>query len=191
MKLFDILKQQGLFSNDIRTRIKNKQITINGEIATFDVDLNIKMLSDDAKIILEKLSNFDDNFKIEIDQNKSQLFSTLLKITFGDDSILIEEVFSKLNVNLPELITFKIGEMKNILNDFLSQEINIATIRESGEFICDLGKLNSIFITQMKIFGFENLFESNIKNELSNILNDHFLIKISKKDSFILNKKNG
>lgn len=32
MKLFDILKQQGLFANDIRMRINNGQISINGEI---------------------------------------------------------------------------------------------------------------------------------------------------------------
>ena len=43
-------------------------------------------------------------------------------------------------------------------------------------------------MTQLKIFGFENLFDSNIDNELTKILNEFILIKISKKDSFILKK---
>jgi hypothetical protein len=44
IKISEILKQQGLFSQDIKTRIKNKQITINGEIVSdenFEIDCNV------------------------------------------------------------------------------------------------------------------------------------------------------
>lgn len=189
MKLFDILKQQGLFSNDIKTRIKNNQISINGETINADLDLDIKTISDDVKIVIEKLSKFDDNFKVEINNDKPEIFPVLLKRAFKDDSILIEDVFNMLNVSSSELITLTVGEMRDILNDFLSQNINIALIIESGRFVADTIKLNTIFIQQLKIFGFENLFDSNIKNDLTDILNKHILIKISKKDSFILKRK--
>jgi hypothetical protein len=43
MKLFDILKQQGLFANDIIMRINNGQISINGEIIKENVEMNVKM----------------------------------------------------------------------------------------------------------------------------------------------------
>jgi hypothetical protein len=111
MKLFEILKQQGLFSNDIRTRIKNNQISINGEIINADLDLDIE-LKDDVAITLE-----------------------------------------------------------------------------SGSFIACAISLNPIFAHQMKIFGLENLFDSNIKNDLTDILSHFIFVKISKRDSFILKRK--
>jgi len=40
MKLSEILKQQGLFSQDIRVRIKSKQIQINGESISEDIEID-------------------------------------------------------------------------------------------------------------------------------------------------------
>lgn len=185
MKLFDILKQQGLFSNDIRTRIKNNQITINGDVATSDIDLDITTASDIAKELLNDLNNIDNSIIPIIFNNKG------FEI-FNISSDLVEKIrniFNKLNINLSELLKINIGEVKEILNDFISQQINIAVIKESGDFICELGVKNPIFLIQLKMFGFENLFNSNIKNDLTDILNQHILIKISKKDSFILKKE--
>lgn len=115
MKLFDILKQSGLFANDIKVRIKNNQITLNGEIVKSDLDLDIELVENDK------------------------------------------------------------GE-------------KIANIIETGSFIVSLIKKNKIFGTQMKIFGFENLFDSEIKNELTDILREFIFIKTSKKENFILKK---
>lgn len=187
MKIFDILKQQGLFSNDIRTRIKNRQITINGEVVTSDIDLDIITISDVTRKTLIDLNDIDNSIvPIVFDKFGGEVFN------ISSDIIeKIKNIFNKLNINLSELLRINIGEVKEILNDFLSQEINIAVTKESGEFICELGKNNVIFITQMKMFGFENLFDSNINNDLTDILNQHFLIKISKKDSIIVKKKNG
>ena len=42
MKLFDILKQCGVFSSDIKNRIKNKQIIINGEPVDSNIELEIE-----------------------------------------------------------------------------------------------------------------------------------------------------
>lgn len=110
MKLFDILKQQGLFSNDIKTRVKNNQISLNGEIIKTDIELDIETKNEQAIIF------------------------------------------------------------------------------ESGSFIASLIKENTMFGIQMKIFGFENLFDSNIKNDLTNILNQFIFIKMSKKENFLLRK---
>ena len=113
MKLFDILKQRGLFSSDIKVRIKNKQITLNGEVIIFDLDMNIELENDKAKVF------------------------------------------------------------------------------EVGDFIFNLIKSNNNFSNQLMIFGFEDLFESNIKSELTNILNQFVIIKTSKKETFLLKKNNG
>lgn len=184
MKLFDILKQQGLFSNDIKNRIKNNQISINGEIVKADLDLNIRTVADDARVLLEKLANVDNSIIIV----KFDKFGGKINNIPKDLIEEIENIFRKLNINTSELLKIDIGEIKEILNDFLSQELNIAVIKESGDFICELGKINPIFMTQLKLFGFENLFDSNIKNELTDILNKFILIKLSKKDSIILKK---
>lgn len=114
IKIFEVLKQNGLFSNDIRTRLKNKQLEINGEKLTSNIELDVEVDDDD-------------------------------------------------NVD----------------------------IIETGGFICNLIKNNNTFLLQMKIFGFENLFDSNINSELTKIFDDFFLIKISKKDSFLIRKNNG
>jgi hypothetical protein len=111
MKLFDILRQQELFVNDIKQRIKNNQITINNEIIRSDIDLNIETEDDIAKII------------------------------------------------------------------------------DPGDFIMELLK-SELFRTQLKVFGFENLFGSNIDNELTRKINEFIFVRISKKEMFLL-KKNG
>jgi len=116
MKLIEILKKYGLFSNDIRQRLKNGQISING--------------------------------------------------------IQIKE-----NINL----------------DILVDNNNNIRIIESGNFISKLllsGKKYLLpFKEQLNIFGFENLFETNIDNTLTQFLDQYLFIKISKKESFLLEKK--
>lgn len=121
MKLFDILKQCGVFSSDIKNRIKNKQIIINGE----PVDSNIEL-------------------EIETD-------------------IIVD-------INLGEIVKAKIFE--------------------TGGFICNilLKENGYIFSEQMKTFGFDNLFNSNINNNLTKHLNKFIFIRISKKESIILKK---
>lgn len=111
MKLFDILKQQGLFANDIRMRINNGQININGNVVKDNIEMDIE---------LDEFSN--------------------------------------------------------------------AKIIEAGDFICKLISTQQIFTIQLKIFGLENLFESNINNELTKHLNRFILVKTSKKEFFLLER---
>ena len=110
MKLFDILKKRGLFSSDIKVRIKNKQITLNGDIVNFDIELDIELENDNVKVF------------------------------------------------------------------------------EVGDFIFNLIKTNKEFSEKLMFFEFEKLFDSNIKNDLTNILNQFFIIKTSKKEIFLLKK---
>jgi len=104
MKISEVLKSMGLFSNDIRQRFKNGQIKINGEI-TNDIELDIK------------------------------------------------------------------GEILN-----------------AGEFLFKLILENKIFGKQLRIFDFEILPDSNLDNELKNILSKFFIIRFSKKDIILVEK---
>ncbi len=113
MKLFEILKQSGLFSNDIKLRIKNNQITINSEVIKDNIELDVEL--DDKELVV--ITDADDF-----------LFWTLMK------------------------------------------------------------NKNSNVSTQFKIFGFENLFGSNIKNDLTDILNEFIFVRTSKKETFLLKK---
>lgn len=123
MKLFDILKQFGLFSNDLRTRINNGQISINGEVIKENIELDVEMIDEsNAKII--EVGDFIS--KLIISKQKPYTES---KLTYGE-----------------------------------------------------------IFAIQLKVFGLENLFDSNINNDLTKILNDYILVKISKKEIFMLKK---
>ena len=111
MKLFDILKQSGVFSNDIKIRIKNNQITINSEVIKDNIELDVEL--DDKELVV---------------------------ITDADDFLFW-------------------ALMKN---------------KES--------------IDKFKIFGFENLFGSNVKNDLTDILNEFIFVRTSKKETFLLKK---
>ena len=111
MKLFDILKQSGLFSNDIKLRIKNNQVSINSEVIKDNIELDIELDDNGLAVIVDA-----DDF----------LFWTLIKD-------------------------------KDSLNKF-------------------------------KIFGFENLFGSNIKNDLTDTFNEFIFVRTSKKETFLLKK---
>lgn len=102
LKLSDIIKIEGVFANDIRTRFKNNQISINNEVVK-------------------------DNLTI-----------------------------------------------------------NLTKITEAGVWIANNISKNPIWIQRCKLFGFENLFDSNIENDLTNFLKSFKLLKISKIEMFIL-----
>jgi len=46
MKITEILKYVGLFSEDINQKFKNNQIILNGEIVNEDIDLNVSEIID-------------------------------------------------------------------------------------------------------------------------------------------------
>lgn len=131
MKLFDILKQSGVFSNDIKLRIKNNQITINSEVIKDNIELDIELDEDGSAKIIDA-----DDF----------LFWLLIK---DRKSLEVEE--------------------QNF--DWFIKPASMAT--------------------KFKVFGFENLFGSNIKNDLTDILNDFIFVRTSKKETFLLKKANG
>jgi len=43
MKLSEILKQKGMFSQDIKIRLKNKQMSLDGEVLTEDIEMDVKV----------------------------------------------------------------------------------------------------------------------------------------------------
>ena len=62
-------------------------------------------------------------------------------------------------------------------------------ILDAGDFIFNLIQVDEIFKQQLMIFGLEDIKLSNIKNDLTRILDNFFIIRISKKDIFIIKKK--
>ena len=59
-----------------------------------------------------------------------------------------------------------------------------------GNFIFDLIQIDDVFKHQLMIFGLEDIKQTNIKNDLTGILDNFVIIRISKKDVFVLKKKN-
>lgn len=102
MKIIEILKQKGLFANDIRIRFKNNQIKLNGE-PTQDVDLDVELIEkivDD--IVIKEPTIIDAGDFIFSLLKKNPMFVLQLKM-------FDFETLSESNVNC---------ELKNILNNF-------------------------------------------------------------------------
>lgn len=59
MKLSELLKANGMFSQDIKIRIKNKQMALDGEPITEDIDLNVDSSNtiDAGDFIFENIAN--------------------------------------------------------------------------------------------------------------------------------------
>jgi len=51
MKLSEILKEQGLFSRDIKIRINNKKMMLNGEPIEGDIDIEFEKIFDAGEFI--------------------------------------------------------------------------------------------------------------------------------------------
>jgi hypothetical protein len=105
MKISDLLKQQGIFSAEIKTRFKNKQIQLNGEVVT-DIDV-------------------------------------------GDVDVL-----------------------------------------DAGDFVFDMiRKHGQTMFTFFQMVGLENAFDTNMKNNITQILSSFSFLKTSKRECFILSKR--
>lgn len=114
MKVSDILKEKGMFSKDIRIRLKNGQLRLNNEIIKEDVEVTSMELSDD---------------------------------------ITIDDI-----------------------------------VQDAGDFLFFNVVKDPIWLLRCKIFGFENLFNLEIENELTDFLNMFNLLRISKKELIIIKK---
>jgi len=66
-----------------------------------------------------------------------------------------------------------------------NKELENKGLLQAGDFLCGLLK-NEVWKFRLIIFGLENLFNSNIDNDLTNHLKKFSILKISKKQIFIL-----
>ena len=76
------------------------------------------------------------------------------------------------------------------LNDETIKEdidLDINDVEDVGEFLFKLVS-NKNYVEQLKFFGLENIINSNINNDLTNFLNNFFILRFSKKDLLILKK---
>lgn len=62
-------------------------------------------------------------------------------------------------------------------------------VHEIGEFIFNLIKDNNLFGLQLRFFDFETIINSNLDNELKNVFSKFFIIRFSKKDIILVEKK--
>ena len=118
MKISDILKARGMFSKDIRIRLKNGQLQLNGEVIKEDIEVTELEINDDP-----------------------------------GNEITIDDI-----------------------------------VQDAGDFLFIMIASNPTWVTRCHVFGFENLFNSNIDNELTHILGGFNLLRISKRDLLVIEK---
>ena len=66
-------------------------------------------------------------------------------------------------------------------------DVPFAGMMEMGEFMNHIVK-NRIWLLRVHIFGFDALFNGNIKNDLTEFLKQFILVRTSKKEQFIIIK---
>lgn len=110
MKLFEILKQQGLFANDLRQRVKNGQISINGDVIKNDIELNIELNEDSTAKIIET-GNFIS--KLILSKN-GEIFAKQLKM-IGIENLFDSNIDSELTKNLNKFIFVKFSKKESFI----------------------------------------------------------------------------
>lgn len=55
MNIVEFLKQQGMFAQEIRTRLKNKQITLNGEPLEQNSEIEFKEIIDTGEFVFNEI----------------------------------------------------------------------------------------------------------------------------------------
>ena len=118
MKISDILKAKGMFAKDIRIRLKNGQLRLNGESIKEDVEVTSMELSD-----------------------------------VEGQEITIDDI-----------------------------------IEDAGDFLFFNICKDTVWTIQCKLFGFEELFNSNISNDLTDFLSMFNLLRLSKRELIVIKK---
>ena len=96
------------------------------------------------------------------------------------ETIFSKEIKSRLKQN-------QISINNEIIKSNVDLNVEVKCI-EVSDLICNLIKEDKMFGIQMEIFGFENLFNTNLDNKITKRLNEFLLIKSSKKEMFLLKK---
>lgn len=114
------------------------------------------------------------------------IFSRDVKQRFKNGQIKVdgEIVTEDINLDIKDLPEHhQVMMWKDVKSGFIN----------AGNFIFDILKADDedkIFRNQLMLFGFEDIKQSNIKNDLTEILDNFFIIRISKKDIFVIKKNN-
>ena len=119
MKISDILKEKGMFSKDIRIRLKNGQLRLNNEVIKEDVEVTNMELSEEG-----------DEVEVTIDD----------------------------------------------------------IIEDAGDFLFFNICKDPIWTARCHVFGFEEMFNSQISNDLTDFLDMFNLLRISKKELIVIKK---
>lgn len=101
MKLFDILKKRGLFSNDIKDRVKNKQITVNSEIITENVFFDDYTILDPGDFLVDLIKEHPE-------------FIPQLKF-FGLEGLIGSNIENELTETLKKFIFIKFSKKESLM----------------------------------------------------------------------------
>ncbi len=107
MKISEILKQRGLFANEIRSRFKNGQIKLNGE-KTDNLDLNVKF-DDVGNLFIHDIGVFIFDL---ISQNK--IFALQLKF-FDFETLPISNIDNELKIVFNKFFIIRFSKKEVIL----------------------------------------------------------------------------
>jgi hypothetical protein len=112
------------------------------------------------------------------------LLSDILKLDIGLFSKDVNSRIKNGQIRLNGNSINKDIEMPNLQRDRSGKLMII----DAGSFIFNIIRKNPSWIDKMKIFGFENLFDTNIDNDLTDFLSEFIFLKISRKEFFIVKK---
>lgn len=111
MKLSEILKQQGVFSQDVKARIKNRQIFINGEPISEDIEINCTVVK----------NKFDEDVADAIEAGdlllnivKNKAWKTQIQI-LGFESLFDSNIENDLVLLLKKHILLKISKKQVLI----------------------------------------------------------------------------
>lgn len=153
MKLYNFLKEYGLKANDIKNRLNNKQIIVNGNVEDGDLKLgNIKSVYEQGFFMskLSKMSFYEKFYdqllflglenligETNIKNELTEFLSNFNMIQISKDTI----IFIELNKSKTENITWKL-EGKNVFTKKVEDNKELDKTDLINKTISDIDKVN-------------------------------------------------
>lgn len=106
---------------------------------------------------------------------------------------MLSDILKSRNLFSKEIKTRFANRQIQLNGEPLSGDIEIGDVTEEdiievGDFVFELIK-NTKWSKQLRLFGLENIIDSNIANDLTEHLKDFMVIRTSKKEAFVIKRK--
>lgn len=110
---------------------------------------------------------------------RTGMFSKDIHLRLKNGQIRLNGNIIKENIVLTHITDDMCDEDEKLFNVF---------VIDAGDFLFSNIVNNPLWKLQCEIFGFEELFDSNIKNSLTEFLSNYSILRISKKELLIIKK---